>query len=77
MNKMIAVRNTGGSKFSDVSGCLLFLNDGTKNVPIFSPLYFNYFWQYDNMGLRLLKLRFYQIGSQVPTSTAATPCNVN
>jgi len=36
--------------------------------PIFSSQFQNYFWQYDNQGLRLLQLRFYQVPSSVPTS---------
>ena len=38
------------------------------STPIFSPNYQNYFWEYDNQGLKLLQLRFYQVPSNVPTS---------
>jgi hypothetical protein len=77
LNMMVAVRGTGGSKFTDVSKCLLFLNNGTNNVPLFSNQYYSYYWQYDNEGLRLLQLRFYQVPVPIPTSTTATVCNVN
>jgi hypothetical protein len=75
LNALMAVRGTGGSKFADVSSCLLFLTtlSATNKVvatPIFSQNYQNYFWQYTNDGLRLLQLRFYQVPSNVPTTIA-------
>ena len=75
LNAFVSVkaRNSGPSKFSDVSGDLLFLtvcqNGDSVSYPIFSTQFQNYFWQYDNQGLRLLQLRFYQVPSNVPTST--------
>ena len=55
-----------------MSGDLLFLttcvNGKTVSTPLFSQNYDNYLWQYDNEGLRLLQLRFYQVPSNVPTS---------
>jgi hypothetical protein len=68
----VQTRKSGKSSFSDVSGDLLFLttcvNGKTVSTPLFSQNYDNYFWQYDNEGLRLLQLRFYQVPSNVPTS---------
>lgn len=68
----VQTRKTGKSSFSDVSSDLLFLttcvNGKTVSTPLFSQNYDNYFWQYDNQGLRLLQLRFYQVPSNVPTS---------
>jgi hypothetical protein len=68
----VQTRKTGKSSFSDVSGDLLFLttcvNGKSVSTPLFSQNYDNYFWQYDNEGLRLLQLRFYQVPSNVPTS---------
>lgn len=68
----VQTRKSGKSSFSDVSGDLLFLttcvNGKTVSTPLFSQNYANYFWQYDNEGLRLLQLRFYQVPSNVPTS---------
>jgi hypothetical protein len=65
-------RKSGKSSFSDVSPDLLFLttcvNGKSVSTPIFSQNYQNYFWQYDNQGLKLLQLRFYQVPSNVPTS---------
>lgn len=71
----MAVRGSGGvGKFSNVSSALLFLTTcntttgKTTSTPIFSQNCQNYFWQYDNQGLRLLQLRFYQVPTAVPTS---------
>ena len=68
----VQMRKSGKSSFSDVSGDLLFLttcvNGKSVSTPIFSQNFQNYFWQYDNQGLRLLQLRFYQVPSNVPTS---------
>lgn len=78
INSVVAVRGTGHAKFSDVSSCLLFLTETTGvQVPIFSPNLENFLWQYDNTGLRLLQLRFYQVPSAIPLpSTTVTNCNV-
>jgi hypothetical protein len=68
----VQMRKSGKSSFSDVSPDLLFLttcvNGKSVSTPIFSQNYQNYFWQYDNQGLKLLQLRFYQVPSNVPTS---------
>jgi hypothetical protein len=36
---------------------------------IFSQNYQNYFWEYDNTGLKLLQLRFYQLPNPVPSGS--------
>lgn len=43
------------NKFINASGKLLFVN----GIPLFDPTYQNYFWEYDNNGLKLAQLRFY------------------
>ena len=66
-------REKGQSKFQDVSDILLWihldadylLEDGTVAVPagdytLFDPVLQDYFWSYDNKGLKLLQLRFYE-----------------
>lgn len=72
-NSYVAVRGTGQSKFTNQTSNLLFItqcNNGTSTtVPIFSNPLFQYFWQYDNQGLRLAQLRFYQVPSPVPATT--------
>jgi hypothetical protein len=68
----VAQRKNGKSSFTDVSSDLLFLttcvNGKSVSTPLFSPNYQSYFWNYDNQGLKLLQLRFYQVPSNVPTS---------
>lgn len=68
---MILVRSSGPSKFTNVSKALLYVmadvdGDGVVDrVPLFDERLQEYFWQYDNNGLRLAQLRFYE----VPTNT--------
>ncbi len=66
---MVLVRNAGGSRFTNVSRELLYVvadvdGDGvTEKVPLFGDDLQDYFWQYDNNGLRLAQLRFYPIAT--------------
>jgi hypothetical protein len=68
---MLLIRGTGGSKFTNVSRELLYViadldGDGVvEKVGLFSDQLQDYFWQYDNNGLRLAQIRFYD----VPTNT--------
>lgn len=66
----VSVRNLGGSKFINVTKNLMTTcvdtdGNGTcdTTVPLFSDSTFQYSWQYDNQGLRLLQLRFYPVGT--------------
>jgi len=58
-------RTNGQQKFVDVSSKLLFIEvdldgDGTtERLPLFSDELQDYFWSFDNNGLRLVQLRFY------------------
>jgi hypothetical protein len=65
-------RDKGQSKFDNVSKYLLYvyLADGTR-VPLFSGDA-SYFWDYDNDGLKLAQLRFYQCATAVPAGTDPT-----
>jgi hypothetical protein len=65
-------RVAGGQKFVDVSKQLLQVcadvnSDPTittlQLVPLFSSLGTDYFWQYDNNGLKLAQMRFYPIST--------------
>jgi len=62
---MVLVRSGGASKFTNVSRALLYVTadiDGDGDidkVPLFDDRLQEYFWQYDNNGLRLAQLRFY------------------
>jgi hypothetical protein len=66
---MVLTRKTGTSRFTNVSRELLYVvadvdGDGTtEKVPLFGDELEDYFWQYDNNGLRLAQLRFYEIAT--------------
>jgi hypothetical protein len=68
---MVQVRNSGRSSFSDVSKQLLYIyadidGDGTlERYNLFSDKLKDYYWNYDNNGLKLLQLRFYEVSSNV------------
>jgi hypothetical protein len=67
----VLVRTKGKSSFTNVSAELLYVvadidGDGDLDkLPLFDDRAQDYFWQYDNTGLKLAQLRFYQI----PTDT--------
>jgi len=66
---MVQTRKTGQSVFTNVSADLLFVSqciDGKlTRTPLFDSSLQNYLWQYDNTGLKLLQLRFYQVPATV------------
>ena len=68
---MVLVRGSGSSKFTNVSRALLYVmadvdGDGTiDRVPLFDDRLQDYFWQYDNNGLRLAQMRFYELPTDV------------
>jgi len=68
---MTLVRSKGKSSFTNVSKDLLYIyNDVDDNgtldrVPLFDSRLQDYYWQYDNNGLKLLQLRFYDIPTNV------------
>ncbi len=57
---VILVRNTGKSYFRDVTQELtsLVADDG-KRYALFAGPFEDWFWQYDNQGLKLAQIRFY------------------
>jgi hypothetical protein len=59
-------RNTGKSKFTDVSKYLLFIYIEGTRYPLFADEFEEYFWRYDNNGLKLAQLRFYLTPTCVP-----------
>jgi hypothetical protein len=67
----VAVRDSGRSRFENVSKQLLFIfadldGDGTlERFNLFNDALQDFFWQYDNNGLKLLQLRFYQVSTTV------------
>lgn len=67
----VAVRDAGRSKFTNVSNQLLYLyadldGDGKdERYSLFDERLQDYFWAYDNNGLKLLQLRFYEVVTNV------------
>jgi hypothetical protein len=67
----VAVREKGKSTFTNVSKQLLYIyadldGDGTdERYPLFDDRLQDYFWSYDNAGLKLLQLRFYEVSTNV------------
>ena len=68
---MVLVRNTGKSTFDNVSRELLYVyydldGDGTAELtPLFSDKLEDEFWDYDNKGLKVAQLRFYEHATDV------------
>lgn len=71
LQSIVMVRSKGGSKFENVSSELLYVyadldGDGSvERLPLFDDRLQDYFWSYDNRGLKILQLRFYQISTNV------------
>lgn len=67
---MVLVRDKGQSKFVNYSKELLYVyvyvNGTLQRFPLFDTSLSDYFWNYDNHGLKLAQLRFYQISTTVP-----------
>jgi hypothetical protein len=69
---MVMVRAKGKSSFENVTRELLYIyadldgNGTAERYPLFDEALQDYFWQYDNSGLKLLQLRFYQVSTTVP-----------
>lgn len=67
----LAVRESGKARFTNVSNELLFIyadldGDGTdERYSLFDDRLQDYFWEYDNTGLKLLQLRFYEVSTNV------------
>lgn len=83
---MDLTRSKGQSKFTNVSKYLLYIyadldEDGDLDrIPLFFDGFQDFFWEYDNHGLRLAQLRFYPCSSTVPDPTdpgGATTDNCN
>jgi hypothetical protein len=63
----VLVRDTGKERFENESRELMYVfvdldGDGTvERMPLFDDRLQDYFWQYDNNGLKLVQLRFYEV----------------
>src|SRR5436190_14136757 len=68
-------RHKGKSSFENVSKYLLYIyadvnGDGVLDrVALFDSALQGYFWDYDNQGLKLAQLRFYDCSTSVPAAT--------
>ena len=71
LESMVLVRQGGKSSFTNVSRYLLYIyadldEDGdAERYPLFDGTLEDYFWEYDNAGLHLAQLRFYQLATDV------------
>jgi hypothetical protein len=71
-------RSRGKSTFDNVTKYLLYIyadvdDDGDLDrVSLFDNELEDYFWQYDNNGLKLAQLRFYECSTTVPDATNPT-----
>jgi hypothetical protein len=63
-------KGKGGNKFTNVSSYLLYvyadLGDGIQLYPLFGDALEDYFWSYNNNGLKLAQFRFYEMPTQEP-----------
>lgn len=75
VTSMTLVRTKGKSSFTNVSKDLLYIyndydNDGDLDrVPLFGSALEDYYWQYDNNGLKLAQFRFYECATVVPDAS--------
>ncbi len=71
LESLLLIRDKGKSSFGNVSRELLFIyadldGDGTaERYPLFDDALEGYFWSYDNSGLRVAQLRFYEVPTDV------------
>lgn len=71
VESMVLVRESGHQQFRNVSRDLLYIyadvdGDGrVERYPLFDDALEDYLWQYDNNGLRLAQLRFYEVVTNV------------
>lgn len=67
----VIVREKGKSSFTNVSKTLLYIyadvdGDGIiDRVPLFDSRLQDFYWSYDNQGLKLAQLRFYEVSTNV------------
>src|SRR3989344_3290835 len=68
---LVSVRNSGKSTFVNATKELLYIyvdlyGDGTaERYNLFNSALEDYFWSYDNNGLKVLQLRFYEVSTNV------------
>ena len=71
-DSMLLVRTKGKNQFTNVTADLLYIYADTSGtgvlvrIPLFDTSLQGYYWDYDNTGLKLAQLRFYQVSTTVP-----------
>jgi hypothetical protein len=55
----VFMRGSGQQKFKDVTTTLTTIDTTLGTVSLFATGFENFFWPYDNFGLKLLQVRFY------------------
>jgi hypothetical protein len=55
----LLVRGNGKPTFKNVTTTLTTINTNTGTISLFGDGFLNFFWQYDNNGLKLAQVRFY------------------
>ncbi|OLC84512.1 MAG: hypothetical protein AUH66_00710 [Acidobacteria bacterium 13_1_40CM_4_57_6] len=58
-SSVLLVRGHGQQTFKDVTKELTTINTTLGTISLFETGFLNFFWQYDNNGLRLAQVRFY------------------
>jgi hypothetical protein len=57
--KALLVRGHGQQTFKDVTSQLTTIDTTLGTISLFATGFQNFFWSYDNNGLRLAQVRFY------------------
>jgi hypothetical protein len=55
----VLVRGSGKQTFKNVTTALTTIDTSVGVISLFQTGFLNFFWQYDNFGLRLMQVRFY------------------
>jgi hypothetical protein len=58
-NSVMLLRGSGQQKFRDVTKQLTTIVTTLGTISLFQDGFLNFFWQYDNFGLKLAQVRFY------------------
>ena len=58
-NPVLLMRGSGQQKFKNVTSELTTIVTALGTISLFQDGFLNFFWQYDNFGLKLAQVRFY------------------
>jgi hypothetical protein len=68
-------KGNGAAQFDNVSRQLLYVNIEGKRYPLFADNSYYYYWDYDNKGLRLAQMRFYEEIETIVGGTDPADCD--